>query len=69
MHVNALERGLPFTMKSESYEQHIAKFLTWATGCTLALCLYIASDALEKLEHLDTKVDSHEVRITLLEIE
>jgi len=45
----------------------INKLLTWATGATLALCLYIATDALDKLTVLDSRVDKHEVRITVLE--
>ncbi len=47
----------------------ISRVLTWATGATLALCLFIASDALEKLRILDDRVDKHEVRITILEVD
>jgi len=42
-------------------------FLSWATGAVLALSLYIANDALDKLAHLDEKIDDHEVRISVME--
>jgi len=48
-------------------EETISRLLAWATGATLALCLYIASDALSKLQVMDLRVDSHETRITVLE--
>ena len=48
-------------------EQMISRLLAWATGATLALCLYIASDALDKLQIMDLRVDNHETRITVLE--
>ena len=49
-------------------EQMISRLLAWATGATLALCLYIASDALDKLQVMDLRVDNHETRITVLEV-
>ena len=48
-------------------EEMISRLLAWATGATLALCLYIASAALSKLQIMDLRVDSHETRITVLE--
>lgn len=46
----------------------VLRFINWAIGATLALCLYIANDAIEKLERLDDRVDSHETRIAVLEV-
>ena len=46
----------------------IYRALNWATGAVLALCLYIATDALEALRELDSKVDTHETRISILEV-
>lgn len=43
------------------------QFLNWATAAMIALALWIARDALEKIEILDNRVDNHEVRITVLE--
>ena len=54
-------------MKVTDHSELVAKFFIWATGAMLALCMYIASDALTKLEQLDTRVDTHETRITVLE--
>ena len=54
-------------MKTTDHSEIAAKFFIWATGAMLALCLFIANDALTKLEHLDTRVDTHETRITVLE--
>jgi len=48
-------------------QNFVSRLLNWATGAILALCLYIATDALEKLERLDERVDNHETRITVLE--
>lgn len=45
----------------------IYRALNWATGAVLALCLYIATDALEALRELDGKVDNHETRISVIE--
>lgn len=42
-------------------------FLLWATGAVLALGLYIASSALDKLAVLDQRIQNHEIRITVIE--
>ncbi len=43
------------------------KLLSWASAATLALCLWIANDALEKLKDLDETVGKHSTRIAVLE--
>ena len=42
-------------------------FLLWETGEVLALGLYIASSALDKLAVLDQRIQNHEIRITVIE--
>lgn len=43
------------------------KLLSWATGAVLALCLWIANDALGKLADLSETVGQHSTRIAVLE--
>ena len=52
---------------AKNTEEVITRLLAWLTGATLALCLYIATDALAMLQILDDRVDQHETRITVLE--
>jgi len=47
----------------------LQRILSWATGAMLALCLWIASNALDKLTDLDARVQTHETRITVLEVQ
>jgi len=43
------------------------QFLNWATAAMIALALWIARDALDKIDVLDGRVDTHDVRIAILE--
>ena len=54
---------------TEQKTEIIYRLLNWATGAMLALGLYIANNALAQLSELDGKVDSHETRISILQVQ
>ena len=64
--------GLPSNGRTEMKTENqdiVRSFMTWATASTLALCLWIATGALDTLKILDDRLDDHEVRITVLEVD